>query len=58
VESISLGGAAGADRQTLRYTTAVDDDEEYDVYTDTLLSLYRTYFDPVTIRKRAAAAAD
>ncbi|HVO38221.1 MAG TPA: hypothetical protein VMV03_04250 [Spirochaetia bacterium] len=56
VESISLGGAAEADRQTLSYKTAVDDDEEYDVYTDTLMSLYQTYFDPATVRKRAAAS--
>jgi hypothetical protein len=58
VESISLGGAAEADRQILSYKTAVDDDEEYDVYTDTLMSLYQTYFDPATIQKRAAAFAD
>jgi hypothetical protein len=56
VESISVSGAAEADRQTLSYRTAVDDDEEYDLYTDTLVSLYRTFFDAAMVRKRAGAA--
>ncbi len=53
VESISLAGG-GAGRQTLRYEAAIDDDEEYDLYTDTLVSLYRTLFDAGWVSRKAA----
>ena len=54
VETIRLGDGNGAD-QIMKYGSAVNDDEEYDLYTDTLVSLYRSFFDPGTIRRRASA---
>ena len=56
VESISLGGAAEEERRTITYEDAVDDDEEYDLYTDTLVSLYTTFFDAGAVRARLSAA--
>jgi hypothetical protein len=53
VESISLGGAE-AQRRTLTYADAVNDDDEYDAYTDTLVSLYKAFFDESVVRARLA----
>lgn len=52
VESIELSGAVEADSRTLTYEDAADDDEDYDVYTDTLVSLYQAFFDAREIASR------
>jgi hypothetical protein len=54
VESISLGRSQDAERRTLTYADAVNDDDEYDAYTDTLVSLYKTFFDEGAVRARLA----
>ena len=54
VESISLGGANDTEHNTLTYADAVNDDDEYDAYTDTLVSLYRAFFDEGAVRARLA----
>jgi hypothetical protein len=54
VESISLGGARDTERRMLTYTDAVNDDEEYDTYTDTLVALYKAFFDESVVRARLA----
>jgi hypothetical protein len=54
VESIDIDGPKVGHR-TLRYAEAADDDDEYDLYTDTLVTLYTTFFDPAVIRDRVIA---
>jgi hypothetical protein len=54
VESIRMSGAQGGGERTLSYSDAVSDDEEYDLYTDTLVSLYKTFFDEQAVRARLA----
>ena len=54
VESIRLAGDGDAQSRTLSYEDAVDDDEEYDVYTDTLVSLYQAFFDGTGMESRPA----
>jgi hypothetical protein len=51
VESIDIDGPKVGHR-TLRYVEAADDDDDYDLYTDTLVTLYTTFFDPAGIRDR------
>jgi len=52
VESISLRGAGGEPARTLSYEDAVEDDEEYDMFTDTLVSLYQAFFDGTEVAAR------
>jgi len=54
VESISLGGARDAEHRTLTRADAVNDDDEYDAYTETLVSLYKAFFDENAVRSRLA----
>jgi len=52
VETISLRGAGDEPARTLSYEDAVEDDEEYDVFTDTLVSLYQAFFDGTEVAAR------
>jgi len=54
VESISLAGANDTERRTLTYADAVNDDDEYDAYTETLVFLYKAFFDENAVRSRLA----
>jgi hypothetical protein len=53
VDLIRIGDAEH-ERISLRYEDAVNDDDEYDLYTDTLVSVYTTLFDSDVIRQRLA----
>ena len=52
VESIRIAGAADPAVRALSYQEAVDDDDDYDLYTDTLVSLYQAFFDGQEVAAR------
>ena len=54
VDRIRRDGPGGP--STLTYAEAVDDDDDYDAYTNTLVALYQAWFDPLEIKTRVAIA--
>jgi len=50
VQSVEVSNEPNGDHYTLNYDEAVQDDDDYDHFTDTVVSIYRTFFDKTMIQ--------